>query len=511
MPHVASSVAAHVHVHSADSRSPHQVDSSRSCPGRLTGRSSSAARRGRDRAAQPAATRPATSSHGNDSQRPPVWALLARLCTPTLVGEVLARLGMVPTGGRLALDQVVYLVLGLCVLPDSSYQELLRQLWPRCAPNPLLPVPNKSSLARARARLGWRALADLFVAIASPLATDHTKGAFWRGLRLMAIDGFTLEVPDSPVNEQAWGGQLANGQRVGPPQPRMVALVECGTRAAMNAAIASYHVGEQELAAELAGSVAAGMLVLADRGFPSVALLREFTAGGGHVLWRVKAGVATKVVQQLPDGSYLARIRPSHQTDRWQSGQRPAPLLVRIIEYRLVGSPTVYRLITSLLDPQTAPALELAALYAERWEIEIMGRELKTYQQGARAALRSRSPEGVRQEIWAHLIVHYAIRAMAHEAATAASVDPDRISFLLALRIVRRGLQSTATLAEPLGLILRAAIDELTESRSLLHRRPRTFPRSVKHPSSRYPAHRPGSPRGGRAPSPLIELCSANS
>jgi hypothetical protein len=434
------------------------------------------------------------------------------VCKPTVVGEVLARLGIVPTGGRLPLDQVVYLVLGLCVLPDSSYQELLRQLWHRCAPSPQLPVPNKSSLARARARLGWRALADLFLAIASPLATGQTKGAFWRGFRLTAIDGFTLEVPDSPANEQTWGGQLANGQRVGPPQPRMAALVECGTRAAMNAAIASYHVGEQELASELAGSVTADMLVLADRGFLSVALLRAFTAGGGHVLWRVKAGVATKVVQQLPDGSYLARIRPSKQTDRWPPDQRPGPILVRVIEYRLAGSPTVYRLITSLLDPQTAPALELAALYAERWEIEIMGRELKTHQQGARAALRSRSPEGVRQEIWAHLIVHYGIRAVAHEAAIAASVDPDRISFLLALRIVRRCLlQSAATLVEPLRQVLRAAIDELTESRSLLHRRPRAFPRTVKRPSSRYPPNRPGSPRGGRAPSRLIELYRANS
>ena len=500
MPHVASCVLAQPAVHSVGDHD--RVHGAVEGEGRRHQRPNSARRRGR-RADQSQAGRSNRSqlgpglATGSPQVRAGGWrehldlGLLSRLFGVARLEEALVGQGLQQGRGRLPPARTIYLVLGLCVFASASYQEVLARLWPGCA-GAGEAVPNKSSLCRARLRLSSQVLASLFQTMAQPLATALTPGAFWNGLRVMAIDGMTLEVPASTANEDAFGGQRdRSGRRVGFPQIRLLGLVECATHALVDAALGGYSDGEQELAAQLVGSVCKGMLVLADRGFLSVALWRTYHNAGAHLLWRLKGNVATKVVERLPDGTYLAQIRPSKGP--WAPGQRPPPILVRVIEYRLAGSGQLYRLATSLLEPQHAPARELARLYARRWMFETAADELKTHQRGGGVVLRSCSSDGVRQEVWAHLLLHYAARSLMFEAAsTLEDPDPTRISFTLALNIVRRSIMRAPFFPCPDHLAA-AAIAELTQPRALILRRPRSYPRTVKHPSSRYP---------GRSPSP---------
>lgn len=410
MPHVASCVLAQPAVHSsADQDRAHRaVDGD----GRRHEQPNSAKRRGR-RADQSRAGRSNRSqlalalATGRPQERAGGCrdsvdlGLLSELFAVDRLEAALAGQSLRQGRGRLPPARTIYLMLGLCVFARASYQEVLARLWPGCAGTDEA-VPNKSSLCRARLRLGCQVMASLFQTMAQPLATVLTPGAFWNGLRVMAIDGTTLEVPASLANEHAFGGQRdQSGRRVGFPQIRLLGMVECATHALVDVALGGYGDGEQELAAQLVGSLCKGMLVLADRGFLSVALWTTYHDAGAHLLWRLKGNVATKVVARLPDGTYLARIRPSKAT--WVPGQRRPPILVRIIEYRLAGSGLLYRLATSLLDHQHAPAPELARLYVRRWMFETAADELKTHQRGGGVVLRSSSPDGVRQEVWAHL------------------------------------------------------------------------------------------------------------
>jgi hypothetical protein len=495
MPHVESCVLAQPAVHSTgDHDLAHRaVDGD----GRRHEQSNSARRRGR-RAGQSQAGRSNRSQLAPDAatgapqERAGGWrehvdlGLLSRLFPVARLEAILARQGLGESHGRLPPARTIYLVLGLCVFARASYQEVLARFWPGCA-GVGEAVPNKSSLCRARLRLNCQVLDSLFRTTAQPLATALTPGAFWNGLRIMAIDGLTLDVPASSANEQAFGGQRdRSGRRVGFPQIRLLGLVECATLALVDAALGGYGDGEQELAAQLVRSVCKGMLVLADRGFLSVTLWRTYHDAGAHLLWRLKGNVATKVVERLPDGTYLAQIRPSRR--RWTLGQRPPTILVRVIEYRLAGSRQLYRLATSLLDPQYAPAQELARLYARRWMFETAADELKTHQRGGGVVLRSCSPDGVRQEVWAHLLLHYGARKLMFEAACTleSGPNPARISFTLALNIIQRSILQAPFLPRPDHLVA-AAFAELTQPRSLIRRRPRSYPRTIKHPSSRYP------------------------
>lgn len=500
MPHVASCVVAQPAVHSAGGhdRARQAVDGDR----RGHEQSNSARRRGR-RADQSQAGRsdrsqlPPGAATGSPQDRAGGWrehvdlGLLSRLFAVARLERDLACQGLQQGRGRLPPARTIYLILGLCVFARASYQEVLARLWPGCA-GAGEAVPNKSSLCRARLRLSCQVLASLFQTMAQPLATSVTPGAFWNGLRVMAIDGMTLDVPASSANEHAFGGQRdRSGRRVGFPQIRLLGLVECASLALVDAALGGYGDGEQELAAQLVGSVCKGMLVLADRGFLSVALWLTYHHAGAHLLWRLKSNVANNVVERLPDGTYLAQIRPSKGSGA--PGQRPPPILVRVIEYRLAGSAQLYRLATSLLDPQHAPARELARLYARRWMFETAADELKTHQRGAGVVLRSCSPDGVRQEVWAHLLLHYGARRLMFEAASTlqGNPDPTRISFTLTLNIIQRSILQATFPLRPEHL-LAAAIAELTRPRALILRRTRRYPRTVKHPSSRYPGPSPG-------------------
>jgi transposase IS4-like protein/DDE family transposase len=388
--------------------------------------------------------------------------VLTRTYPPALIDQVLAQTGRGERRHRLLPARlVVYYVLALALFAGIAYEAVLRCLvealrgapwWP----NPREPwrtwrIPAKSALVQARARLGAEPLRGLFEQAAQPLATAQTQGACYRGLRLVAIDGTCLDVADTPANAAAVGRPgTGRGQGVGAfPQVRLVGLAECGTHAITRVAVGPCTVGETTLAPQVLAGLGPGMLALADRGLMSIELWRQALATGAQLLWRVKTGQgspALPVDQVLADGSWRSRLgvtsERSHQ-------RRREPILVRVIDYTIddpgrPGHRQHDRLVTSVLDPAQAPAAELAALYHQRWELEGALDELKCHQRGPRAILRSKTPEGVEQEVYAHLLVHYAIRALMHQAALDARTDPDRLSFVRSLRIVRRQLISQA-------------------------------------------------------------------
>jgi hypothetical protein len=299
-------------------------------------------------------------------------------------------------------------------------------------------VPGASALAEARERLGAEPLKLLFATAARPLATQATRGAFWRGWRLLILDGTCLDVPDSAANQVLGRATGGRGQAAFP-QVRVVGLVEAGTHAIVDAAQGPYASGEQTLAGELAhdrGPLGPGVLLLADRLLVGHKLWRAMASTGAELVWRVRCGQGAPklpVERVLADGSWHSHLRA-------EGGRR---IRVRVIEYTLADpgrrtSVDRYRLVTTILDPTAAPAGELAALYTERWEIETALAELKTTQRGPKQVLRSKSPELVAQEVWAHLLVHYALRAVMHTAALEADLDPDRLSFIASLRVIRR-------------------------------------------------------------------------
>jgi hypothetical protein len=254
------------------------------------------------------------------------------------------------------------------------------------------------------------------------------------------MDGATLDVPDTADNDEYFG-RPGSGRGEGKgafPQIRLVGVAECGTHAMFAAAIGPYSTPERSLAQYALPAVGPGMLLMADRGFTSHELWQTAAATGADLLWRATNVFSLPVVQELPDGSYLSHLI--------RKGREPIP--VRVIEYTIddgrAPEDEHYRLITTLLDPDQAPALDLAELYAQRWEFEIALDELKTHQRGPKVVLRSKSPDGVEQEIWGFLLVHWAIRELMHTAALDADVDPDRVSFIRTLRLARRTVTEQA-------------------------------------------------------------------
>jgi hypothetical protein len=376
---------------------------------------------------------------------------------PELVDQVIAQTGRAEQRRRLLPARVVvYFVLALALYSHAAYEEVMRCLveglgWAQQARRgrrswPWWHVPGASALAEARERLGPEPLRVLFAQAARPLATTATRGAWYRHWRLLVLDGTCLDVPDSPANQQAFGRPASSRgqQRSAFPQVRVVGLVEAGTHAIIDAAQGPYSTGEQTLARQLAhdrGPLGPGVLVLADRLFTGGELWRAMATTGAELVWRVKCASKTApklpVDQVLSDGSWLSRLYAA--SDR----QRRQPITVRVIDYTLTDpgrrtSTDRYRLVTTILDPAMAPAAELAALYTERWEVETALAELKTTQRGPKQVLRSKRPELVAQEVWAHLLVHYALRAVMHTAALVEDLDPDRLSFIRSLQVVRR-------------------------------------------------------------------------
>jgi hypothetical protein len=370
--------------------------------------------------------------------------VLTGVFPPAVVDEVVAACGRVERRSRLLPARVVvYYVLGLALCSSSSYEEVIRMLvegleWQSGWARPWQ-VPTKSALWQARSRLGSEPLRALFERVCVPLAAPGEPGGFYGDWRLVSIDGTCVDVADTPANDQRFGRPgSGRGQGVGAfPQLRLVGLGECGTHALIGVAHGPLADGERTLAAGLMAGLSPEMLCLADRGFYSYALWKRARATGAQLLWRMKANARLPVQTRLADGSYLTAIHDPEDT-------QAEPISARVIEYeidspaRTADEDVRYRLLTTILDPERAPAAELAPLYSQRWEFETALDELKVHQRGPRVVLRSKAPELVIQEIYGHLCVHYAIRWLMHTIALESGHDPDRLSFTRTLRVARR-------------------------------------------------------------------------
>jgi hypothetical protein len=338
---------------------------------------------------------------------------------------------------------VIYYVIALALYMQSSYREVLRCLlegvqW-LLEPSASAKVAGNSGISQARTRLGWEPLRQLHDEIVKPIAVKATKGAWYRGWRLVSLDGSTLDVADEKSNDEAFGRPGASRGASAYPQIRFVSLAEIGTHVLFGTQMAGCTTSEIALSRTVLPHLERGMLCLADRNFFGFPLWMQAAATGAELLWRVKKNMRLVCEKRLPDGSYLSRIFASERD--WRHKTNGAT--VRVIDYRLDGivdAEPVYRLVTTIPDHEKAPASELAALYHERWEIETAFDELKTHLRGARIVLRSKTPDLVRQEFYGLLMAHFAVRGLMHDAALKADEDPDQLSFLHAIRIVRRKL-----------------------------------------------------------------------
>ncbi len=345
---------------------------------------------------------------------------------------------------------VVYYVIALALYMRSSYREVLRCLlegvqW-LLDPSTAVKVAGKSGISQARSRLGPEPLKKLYEVIVAPIAERRTKGAWYRHWHLMSLDGSTLDTADTVENEKAFGRPGASRGSSAFPKIRFVALLENGTHVLWAARMSKYATDELTLAQEVVPKLRKEMLCLADRFFPSYKLWQAASRTGADLLWRTRQNARLDVDRHLSDGSYLSRIYASTSDRR---NQRKG-IVVRVIDYRLKDvkdAELIYRLITTILDPEPAPAKELAALYHERWEIETALDELKTHLRGAQIVLRSKTPELVEQEFFGLLMAHYAIRGLMHEAALKADEDPDRLSFLHSVRVVQRRIARYAAIS----------------------------------------------------------------
>jgi hypothetical protein len=344
---------------------------------------------------------------------------------------------------------VVYYVIALALYMQSSYREVLRCLlegikW-LLGPGATVKAAGKSGISQARTRLGWEPLQKLHDEVVKPIAIKSTKGAWYRSWHLVSLDGSTLDVADQKENETAFGRPAASRGSSAFPQLRLVSLVENGTHVLFGTRMAGENTGEITLAKEVLPSLCKGMLCLADRNFFGFELWNQARSTAADLLWRVKKNLRLPCEKRLADGSYLSRVYASPKEQR--HGQNG--VVVRVIEYRLEGIPgaePIYRLLTTILDHEAAPATELAALYHERWEIETALDELKTHLRGSRIVLRSKTPDLVRQEFYGLMMAHFAVRGLMHEAALKANEDPDRLSFLHAVRVVRRKIARFASI-----------------------------------------------------------------
>jgi transposase IS4-like protein/DDE family transposase len=374
--------------------------------------------------------------------------VLASVCPRALIDEVLQQSGRASQRERLLpAPAVVYYVMALALWREAPLEEVLRVVcqglqWLSGGQAAAVQA-SKSAISQARTRLGPQAMQQIAQRVLRPLARAGAPGAWYGRWRLMAVDGSCMDVADEAVNAAHFGYPAASRGQTAFPQARLLGLVECGTHVVVAASIAPYKHSEVAMATLLLpASLTAEMLVMADRNFYSFKLWQACAASGAKLLWRVKSNLVLPVQQELADGSYLSVIFDSEDRAR-RSGQQ-----VRVIDYTLKdsGAPVQgsYRLVTNILEPQAAPALELAALYHERWEVESVFDEFKTHMRSASTVLRSKTPDLVEQELWGLLLAHFAIRQLMEQAAWQSGLDPDRLSFTHALRVIKRKMPQAA-------------------------------------------------------------------
>ena len=371
-------------------------------------------------------------------------------------------------GGKLPPRVVAYLVMALALFADEDYEEAAARLagtladwdgweesWGR--------APTSGGITQARQRLGSEPMAELFAQVAKPVATAETPGAFLGRWRLMSIDGMAWDVPDTPANAAAFGYPRAgkDGSASAFPKAQVVTVSECASHAAVLAAIGPYALkagGERALARRLYPELEEDWLLIADRGFYDWQDWCAAAGTGAALLWRFKSDIRLPALKILPDGSYRsvlvtprAKAAARHELiDAARAGQdldEERARHVRVIEYEVPdrdGENELIALVTTITDPLEAPAAALAAAYHQRWEHETANAQLKTFLRGPGRILRSQSPDMIEQEIWGYLLTHHAISALICTAATAASIDPDRVKFRRTIRAVRRRVTDPA-------------------------------------------------------------------
>jgi hypothetical protein len=344
---------------------------------------------------------------------------------------------------------VMYYVIAQALFMQVSQREVLRCLLEgvRWLFGPTIPikVTGKSGISQARTRLGWEPVKELHDEVVEPIAVKKTRGAWYKSWKLVSLDGSTLDIADTKENQEAFGRPGASRGSSAYPQIRFVSLVENGTHVLFGTEMAGYATGEITLTKSVLSRLKPGMLCLADRNFLGYELWKQAQATGADLLWRGKKHLRLEREQELADGSYLSRIYPSERD--WR--KKTNGIRVRVIEYTLEGVPDtepLYRLVTTILDSDATPAEQLAALYHERWEIETALDELKTHLRGAQIVLRSKTPDLVKQEFYGFMMAHFAVRGLMHEAALKADEDPDRLSFLHAVRVIRRKLAASGAI-----------------------------------------------------------------
>lgn len=332
---------------------------------------------------------------------------------------------------------VFYLVLALCLFPEESYRsamKILMQAFGRGADG--RPVPTAGAIGTARRRLGADPVETIVRQVIRPVASSDTQGAWYQDWRLVAFDGTTFTVPDTEENDEEFGrpGSGRGEGKAAYPQVRAACLVELGTHSVFDARVEPYGVSENKLIEEMFSALRPGMLVLADRGVYSFQRWIRAVDTGADLLWRATSNLILRPVEYLVDGSYIAEVIPPKKSGA-------VSFRLRVVEYRLRGvrdgKDELYRLVTTILDPALASAKDLAVLYHERWDIEGFFKQIKSVQLNAEKIFRSKSPDGVRQEFWAHLAVHYATMRIVVDAADQAKLDPDRISHKETVRIIR--------------------------------------------------------------------------
>jgi len=376
--------------------------------------------------------------------------VIARAFPKSQVEDVLRRTGRTSARQRdLPAHVVVYYVIALALYMQASYREVLRCLlegvqWLKARPvEPKVAV--KSSISEARVRLGWEPVRQLHDEIVHPIATAATQGAWYRQWRLVSLDGSLLDIPDEAENRAAFGMRETSRGAAAFPQIRFVGLVENGTHVIFGSRMSASEVAESVLAEEVISQLKPGMLCLADRGFCGCALWNLAKQTGADLVWRLRKDLVFPREIELKDGSYLSTMYPGPNARKTKRDGIP----VRIVEYTLRGIPDAessYRVATTVLDPSQAPAEDLAALYHERWEIESAFDELKTHLRGRQITLRSKTPDLIRQEFYGLMMAHFAIRGLMHEAALKGEVDPDRLSFVHAVRVIKRKMARFASL-----------------------------------------------------------------
>jgi hypothetical protein len=373
-------------------------------------------------------------------------ASIMRMIPLRKVREALKVTGTASVRNRLLpAPMVVYLVLMLALYADVSVREnmviLLEHLRSMFG-GENVKRPADSAVSKARRRLGAKPFRWLFEQVARPLGDAKLAGCFWRGFRVVAADGTTADVQDTAENRERFGLHHNQHGLVGYPQMKAVVLMECGTRAPLACSIGRNNSYEPALFDNIAPVLDKDMLMLGDRAYYDFLRWKTCAERAGALLWRVTSPLILKPIRTFPDGSYLARIRPSSKLTRKGLCRKDESLIVRVVEYRPLfedgaeGEPV--RLITTLLDPAQAPAEELAQLYTERWSEETGFAEIKTYLRGPKRILRSQLPDLVEQEWYGFLLAYYVVRATIVEAARREGAPPRSFSFVRAVQIIKR-------------------------------------------------------------------------